>query len=297
MKVLIVKLGAAGDVVRTTTILRALTADVYWLTSDSNAVLLDNAPPLRKCVPWTERHQLTEYKFDLLINLEDSLEPAQFVQQLAYNDLIGVYLTKANSLAYTSSSAAWFDLSLVSKYGKRKADALKLANRRTYQDMLFSLLGFKFNGEEYVLPQPSKTTLRGDIAIACEVGTVWPMKQWAYYDDLHRQLKNDGFRVNILPRRNTIAEHLADILNHRYLVSGDTLPMHFALGSKISCLTIFNCTSPWEIYDYGVQTKIVSPQLEQYFYRRDFAHEATSAIPLPEVYETIKRCFYTWRHK
>jgi hypothetical protein len=81
-------------------------------------------------------------------------------------------------------------------------------------------------------------------------------------------LEDRGLVVNLLPTRKTLLEHLADVRNHRCLVAGDSLPMHFALGSGVRCVTLFTCTSPWEIYDYGIQTKIVSPLLSEFFYKR-----------------------------
>ena len=84
--------------------------------------------------------------------------------------------------------------------------------------------------------------------------------------------------MNVLPRRPTLLEHMGDVKNHRCLVGGDSLPMHLALGMGVPCVTIFNCTSPWEIHDYGIQTKIVSPLLERFFYQRGHDSAATSAI-------------------
>ena len=72
----------------------------------------------------------------------------------------------------------------------------------------------------------------------------------------------------MLPKRSSLLEHLADVRNHRCLVGGDSLPMHFALGTGTPCVTLFTCTSPWEIYEYGIQKKIVSPLLEEFFYKR-----------------------------
>ena len=63
--------------------------------------------------------------------------------------------------------------------------------------------------------------------------------------------------------------------------------MHIALGSGIKCLTIFICTSPWEIYDYGLQKKIVSPKLEEYFYRRDVNPKAVQSVSLNAVYDAV----------
>jgi hypothetical protein len=52
-------------------------------------------------------------------------------------------------------------------------------------------------------------------------------------------------------------------------------------------VTLFSCTSPREICDYGLQTQIVSPLLDRFFYRRGFEPEAISAIPLAAVREAV----------
>ena len=138
-----------------------------------------------------------------------------------------------------------------------------------------------------MLPGPIETGLGGDVAIATEAGHVWPMKKWAYYSDLKQELEEEGLTVNVLPKRSSLLEHLADVQNHRCLVSGDSLPMHFALGTRTRCVTLFTCTSPWEIYDYDIQTKIVSPLLEQFFYKRGYDERATTAISVNEVFEAV----------
>ena len=93
--------------------------------------------------------------------------------------------------------------------------------------------------------------------------------------------------MNFLPKRPSLLEHLGDVRNHRCLVGGDSLPMHFALGTGTPCVTLFTCTSPWEIHDYGLQTKIVSPLLGEFFYKRGFDARATTAIGLDEVREAV----------
>jgi ADP-heptose:LPS heptosyltransferase len=87
----------------------------------------------------------------------------------------------------------------------------------------------------------------------------------------------------VLPRRSSLLEHLGDVSSHRCLVSGDSLPMHLALGTGTPCVTIFTCTSPWEIHEYGVQRKIISPCLEDYFYQRGYDPRATSAVDVEVV--------------
>ena len=87
--------------------------------------------------------------------------------------------------------------------------------------------------------------------------------------------------------RKDIAVNLADVRNHGCLVGGDSLPMHLALGTGTRCVTLFTCTSPWEIYDYGVQTKLVSPLLEEFFYKRGYDKRATTAINVDQVFDAV----------
>lgn len=287
MKTLIIKRGATGDVVRTTSLLHKLEGDIYWVTDENNSILLETLKEVKQCIFWENREIIKETKFDLVINLEDSLDISGFLNDIYYDDIFGAYLNDDGRLVYTKNSAEWFDISIISKYGKTKADELKLLNRKPYQDIIFRGLGYEFRGEPYLLPQTQNSGLIGDIAIAPKSGNVWPMKNWAYFDALAESLDKDGYRVNYLPQRETLLEHIADVRNHRYLVSGDSLPMHIALGSGIKCLSIFICTSPWEIYHYGLQKKIVAPNLEKYFYRRDYDPAAVGSISVNEVYEAV----------
>jgi ADP-heptose:LPS heptosyltransferase len=285
MNILILKLNATGDVVRTTSLLRRLNGDITWITAANNAVLLEGLAANLRCLTWENRNLARDRRYDLVINLEDETGPAAFVAELQMGKLFGACLNGSDKVAYTPDAQGWFDLSLVSRHGRAAADQLKLQNRRTYQDLIFEGLGFRFQGEPYLLPQPVATDLSGDVAIAAAAGPVWPMKQWAYYDQLKLRLEAEGLRVNVLPKRPTLLEHLGDVAQHRVLVGGDSLPMHLALGVGTPCVTIFNCTSPWEIHEYGIQTKLVSPLLEEFFYKRGFEERATRAIGLEEVHQ------------
>ena len=287
MNTLILKLGATGDVVRTTPLLKHLTGEVSWVTAAKNAPLLDGLTKTLRSVAWEHRAQFCDREYDLVINLEDTLEVAQFLPQLKFKKLFGAYTDANGALVYTDDSRGWFDLSLISRFGKASADKLKLENHRTYQDLIFAGLGYKFKGEPYLLPEPVNTNLFGDVAISPKAGAVWPMKNWAYYAELQRELEKKGLTVNVLPERATLLEHLGDVANHRLLVSGDSLPMHFALGLGVRCVTIFNCTSPHEIYDYGIMRKITSPLLAEFFFQRGLDQRAVTAVPLPEVLTAV----------
>jgi lipopolysaccharide heptosyltransferase II len=287
MNVLIIKLGATGDVVRTTPLLRRLSGSITWITASKNCVLLEGLADNLRHFSWEARARALDIPYDLVINLEDTLEVALFLKSVRSAEISGAYTKRDSALRYTENARRWFDLSLISSYGRQGADRLKLLNRQTYQELVFTGLGLRFAGDPYLLPNPIETRLSGDVAIAAEAGHVWPMKKWAYYGELKEELECRGFTVNVLPERRSLLEHLADVRNHRCLVSGDSLPMHFALGTRTSCVTVFTCTSPWEIYDYGIQEKIVSPLLEEFFYKRGYDKRATTAISVDEVLDAV----------
>jgi heptosyltransferase-2 len=287
MNILIIKLGATGDVVRTTPLLSHFKGLVTWLTTAKNSVLVDGLADNLRHFSWETRARALDIPYDLAINLEDTLEVALFLKSVGPAEIFGAYAESSGRLCYTDNSKGWFDLSLISSYGRQEADRLKLLNRRTYQELIFTGLGLHFTGDRYLLPYPTETDLSGDVAIAADSGRVWPMKKWAYYGELKEALEAQGLVVNVLTERRSLLEHLADVRNHRCLVGGDSLPMHFALGTKTRCVTLFTCTSPWEIYDYGLQKKIVSPLLEEFFYKRGYDERATRAISVDQVFEAV----------
>lgn len=284
MNILLVKLGAAGDVVRTTALLSALPDCVTWLVDEKNLPLLNG---ICHALTWQNRAHLCR-SFDWIINLEEAYEVASFLQMLHADKRTGVYLDDIGEMVYTPESRNWFDMSSISLLGKQKADELKFLNRATCQDLIFQACGFKFQGQPYHLPKGTATNVIGDVAIVKSVGVTWPMKGWNYYDALRARLEADGLKVTLLETRPTLLEHLSDVQGHKVLVSGDTLAMHFALGSRVNCVTIFNCTSPWEIYGYDLQMQIVSPRLKEFFYRRDIDTSAMSAVPLENVYQAVQ---------
>jgi ADP-heptose:LPS heptosyltransferase len=287
MNTLIIKLGATGDVVRTTALLRRLTGSITWITAAKNVTLLEGITDKLRHFSWEAREQALDTDYDLVINLEDTIEVALFLKSVRAAETFGAYADSFEGLRYTETSKCWFDLSLISSHGRLEADRLKLLNRQTYQELIFRGLGIDFAGESYLLPEPIETGLSGDVAIAADAGPIWPMKRWAHYGELIRRLEGQGLIVNVLPKRPSLLEHLADVRNHRCLVGGDSLPMHLALGTGTRCVTLFTCTSPWEIYDYGVQTKLVSPLLEEFFYKRGYDERATTAISLDQVFDAV----------
>src|SRR6266481_9425282 len=122
MRVLIIKLGAAGDVVRTTPLLRRLDGLISWITAENHLALLEGVEREMRCVSWENRNLVADTTYDLVINLEDDRETSAFLKELKFKQLFGAHLNGGDQLTYTSDSCGWFDLSLISNYGREEAD-------------------------------------------------------------------------------------------------------------------------------------------------------------------------------
>ena len=107
MNTLIVKVGATGDVVRTTPLLSRLKGQVTWLTASKNTVLLEGLNCDLRCFSWEERERALDTRYDLGINLEDTLDVGQFLKTLRCKEIFGAYVDSNNSLRYTENSRCW----------------------------------------------------------------------------------------------------------------------------------------------------------------------------------------------
>ena len=89
MKILIIKTGALGDVLRTSFLAQALKdkykktkPKIFWLTSQSASQFFINNPYVDNLIILEERDKLKKINFDLVINLEESKEDCRFVSSL-----------------------------------------------------------------------------------------------------------------------------------------------------------------------------------------------------------------------
>ncbi len=290
-KILIIKLSALGDVLRTTPILRVLDGKITWITN-RDALPLLKTPKIDNLVDINNKakiEKIKKEKFDLILSLDEAIQAAKLASEIKTKKLIGVYIENGK-ITYTNDSKSWFDMSLISRLGIKKANELKKNNELSYQEHLFKMLSKKFNGEEYVLNIKPKKINQTIIGIEKRVGEKWPAKQWAYYDKLIEKLKiqNSKLKIKIFRQRKNLVDYIKDINNCSIIVCGDTLAMHIGLILKKKVVALFTCTSPQEIYDYGRTTKIASPLWKKYFYTREFNTQLSQSISVEQVYNAIK---------
>ena len=287
-QVIIIKLGALGDVIRTTPLLRVLEGQITWVTSKAALPLLHHAPQIAKLLVRDDPGFRLKHKYDLVINLEDDFSSAQLASAAAMERVFGPYL-QGDTILYSGPSSEWFDMSLSSRHGRVRADELKLKNRKSYQEMIFSALGLTYCGEEPVLCLPlRKTMLPGLVGIEARAGGVWPTKQWRRYSEISECLESLGYGVRVFQQRDSVVDYADDINECEFVICGDTLAMHLGLALGKRVVALFTCTSPWEIYGYGRLAKVVSPLLERFFYQRAYSANPGDAISVAAVMQSFR---------
>lgn len=289
MKTLIIKTGAAGDVVRTTTLLNVLEGPITWIADRKNQSLFPDNLPSFKCVSLeSAKADLVNEEFELVLSLEEDKECARLASKLKAKNKIGIY-EEDGKLKYTEQSRGWFDMSLCSSKGREEANRLKKQNRLPFQHWLFEMIGKTFTNEPYRVYHNQAITNNSElIGIEKRIGDVWPNKAWRGYDELAEKLGRDGFKIKIFEQRASLRDYMDDIASCSCVISGDTLAMHLALAYHIPCIAVFNCTSPAEIHPYDTLKKIVSPLLNENFYSRVFSKEVIESVPVSNVYNAFK---------
>ncbi|MEK6984007.1 MAG: glycosyltransferase family 9 protein [Nanoarchaeota archaeon] len=162
MKILIIKLGAIGDVIRTTSILSGLKAKhkncgIDWVTKEESLDILKNNTLINRVYTLGQNtvNKLKNQKYDLVVCLDDDYSACELSSGIKPKRIIGAYL-KNNQESYTKDSAIWFDMGLLSRFGKQKADALKAKNKKTYQAIMYKILGLQYRKQEPILALDEK---------------------------------------------------------------------------------------------------------------------------------------------
>ncbi|MBI2658461.1 glycosyltransferase family 9 protein [Candidatus Woesearchaeota archaeon] len=155
MKILIIKLGALGDVIRTTAVLPGLKEKyggcrIDWATKKGSAGFLKNNGLIGKIYLIEDAEKLRHKKYDILISLDDDYEACELASSMPSKKIIGSCLKNGKRM-YTDNSSPWFDMGLISRLGKRKADLLKAKNKKTYPEIMYRILGLKYLKQEPML--------------------------------------------------------------------------------------------------------------------------------------------------
>lgn len=296
MRILIIKLGAIGDVLRTTSILPGLKEKyqptaIDWITKPSGKEILLYNPYIQRNYVWEEREGLNNY--DLVVSLEDEFDACELASSLNPAKILGSYVDQ-EKISYTPSG--WFDMSAISRFGLEKANTLKQKNRNTFQQHMADLLKIKVGpyiykptmdeieyGRNFV-KKLGVTKEERVVGVNTGAGKRWQLKSLSIektVDLINRMTKELGVVSMVLggeeeKERNAIIaketgmlnggshslRNFAGVVNQcKLAVSSDSLAMHFAIALKKRMVVFFGPTSPTEIELYGQGIKVY-PQMD-----------------------------------
>src|SRR3989338_8726409 len=118
MKILIIKFGALGDVLRTTSVLHGLKekykiSQIYWLTLSNAEPLLAKNHYIDEVLVYSQemRKRLSSTYFDLIINLEEDFEACSIPTKAQKKDLIGFYLDTNGKTVPTPTMQELYNMS------------------------------------------------------------------------------------------------------------------------------------------------------------------------------------------
>lgn len=299
IKILIIKLGAKGDVVRTLPLLKAIKkqypdSQIHWLTKPESKEILALVPEINNL------HVLPEYPrldFDILYNLDVEEEATSIAMNLKSNKKLGFYSDQGYPSAFNISAEYYLNTIF--------DDELKKNNKKTYQQMMFEASELIYTKENYCLVLDKKTldyasdfkktnNIKDElIGIHMGASSRWPSKAW-HKDNLKEFIKlakNKGYEIVLLAgaseaqKQEEIARELSekgiDVLKNNpnnsdkefaaivnicdKIVCADSYALHIALSLNKPTIALFFCTSPYEVEGYGLLTKLVSPMLMDFF--------------------------------
>lgn len=150
-KILIIKTGSAGDVLRTTSVLKALReaehrSYVTWIVEARNADVLSGNPLIDEVITYDAPAlvMLGTVNFDLAVNLDVTVASAALLSAVNAKSKKGFALDKYGCVyPVNMDAAAWYELGL--------SDKLKKANQETYHDIIHDICGLKRNKNRPVM--------------------------------------------------------------------------------------------------------------------------------------------------
>jgi ADP-heptose:LPS heptosyltransferase len=296
-RILIIKLGARGDVLRTTPVLRALKArdprcHVTWVVDPPSVDLLSGNPLIDRLLPfvWERLVPLLVEEFDLLLSLDKEPRGTGLASLVRARERRGFGLGPDGAPRPLSPESQYaYDLGI--------DDHLKfVVNERTYQEIVFEIAGLAFRGEPYLFTptagerRDAMEALRsaglgaGERAVGLNTGggLAFANKGWTvggFARLAERVERETGRRVILLGGEEEAEKNAAiaratgaSVLLTRLLpvrgfaalleemdavVTGDTLALHLAIALQRPIVLLFGSTAPQEIALYGLGEKVL----------------------------------------
>ncbi|WP_426060280.1 glycosyltransferase family 9 protein [Hymenobacter sp. B1770] len=317
-RLLIIKLGAIGDVIRTTPLLRRLRQErpgcfITWLTHTPAILPQAEVDEILK-FDFASALQLQARQFDVVINLDKEKEACALLNTIPAKAKFGYSLRPHDGVAWPQNQLAEH------KFLTGLFDQVSQANTMPYVQEIFELCGFDFRGEEYVFdthedkgydwsPLPS-TGPRIGLNTGC--GDRWTTRLWSdeKWISLITQLQQAGYTPVLLggeaeDARNRVlhsatgAAYLGTFplpqfinLMHQMdaIVTQVTMAMHISIALRKPTILMNNIFNPHEFDLYG-RGQLVGPNRECVCFYRGTCQLGTSCmedLPAEKVMQAVQ---------
>jgi ADP-heptose:LPS heptosyltransferase len=309
-RILIIKLGAIGDVIRTTPLLTKLKevhpkAVLHWLTRTPDVV---PASLVNRIFQYSTEdvETIKATPYDILFNLDKDPEACALANAVQAKEKKGFILKDGHCWPVDEPARRKWITGVFDDENRR--------NLKSYPQELFEICGFEFRGEEYVIElgagKSRRLPLRKPvIGLNTGCGARWKTRLWpdAHWVKLARKLVKAKYTVLFLggeqehEKNRKLARlsgalykghfplpEFADLMNRCDLVvTAVTMALHIAVGLKKKVVLFNNIFNPheFELYGRGV---IMEPGREcQGCFMNDCPESCMDMIKPEAVFEKI----------
>lgn len=324
-KILIIKLGAKGDVVRTLSIAEAVKkkfpdSELTWVTKENVSDLFEGNPFVDKvlCLPFH-----SSKKFDILYNFDIENEATEIIDKVNVSKKYGFY-SEGGYVSGLNLGAEYYLNTLFD-------DEAKKNNKKTYQEMMFEAAELLFNGEkskiylnkkdrEHARKFLQERGIDKDKLIGIHMGSAprWPSKAWSKekikefveraknkryevllfggpdeageIEKLAAELQEKGTTIFCNNPNNSNREFCALVESCNAMVCSDSFALHISLALNRKTVGLFFCTPPNEVGGDGLLRKIVSPFLYDFFPEKmdQYDEKLVNSISADEVLDALR---------
>jgi len=301
-RILLIKLDALGDVVRSTTLVEGIKSkypdsQLSWITMNNAKFFVSNNPFVDNTLIYNEEtiRILQQQKFDIIINLDKDPKATSMIMSFNSNDKRGYGLSEEGCVIPLNEKAKYhYDICLDNYGGKTK-------NQKSYQELIYDISEIDYNDEKpYIFLDNQKYQSFKDkffkdnnlndgdkiVILNTGCGPVYPNKKWTYdgYKNLIEKLVRNNTKIILsgaeteLDRNSKLCGEFINLIDttdkysieefcylinlSNVVVTGDTVALHIAISLNKNVVSFFGPTPHQEVNLFGLGEKLVREELD-----------------------------------
>jgi len=320
-RILIIKLGAIGDVIRTTPLVVRFRkmypgCHITWITHSPDIL---PAAKIDRILKWDTQAWIitTHQKYDIAINLDKEYEACALLADTHASEKYGFTLSDHHIAAATSAAEHKLITGLY--------DSCSKENRKSYLEEIFEICHLSFDHEEYLMDvnsdfdQKWKSILENNsqgkkiIGLNTGCGARWLTRLWPeeYWIGLIKKLQESGYYPVVLggpdeheqnlkyaklthcyyPGKYSLQEFIAISNNTDIIVTAVSMMMHIATALKKPMILFVNIFNPHEFELYGRGEIVIPPTGCDCYYGNSCSRQrhCMKDISVEMVFERIEK--------